>query len=110
MESMFALTRRSWWSTLWSHLKPEAPPEAESGCFGLFQGALWSRRVRGTEGLTLTCTEGRLWLTLDADPNDYVLEPGATLRLEQAGHVVVQALRPARFRLAKAAHPPPCPS
>ncbi|NVJ27223.1 DUF2917 domain-containing protein [Myxococcus sp. AM011] len=101
MESMFALSGRGWWSTLWNHLKPEAHPEAEAGCIRLFQGALWSRRLQASEGLSLTCTEGRLWLTFEQDSRDHVLEPGATLRLEQAGHVVVQALRPARFRLAK---------
>ncbi|AGC48943.1 hypothetical protein MYSTI_07671 [Myxococcus stipitatus DSM 14675] len=104
MQSMSALTRRGWLSTLWNQLRPEVPTDAETGAVALFQGALWSRHLDGSEGLSLTCTEGQLWLTFESDPRDYILEPGSTLRLAKPGLVVVQATRPSRMRLAKASH------
>ncbi|WP_338873405.1 DUF2917 domain-containing protein [Myxococcus stipitatus] len=101
MQSTSALSRRGWWGTLWNQLKPEVPTDAETGSVALFHGALWSRALQGHEGLSLTCVEGQLWLTFESDPRDYILEPGSTVRLAKPGLVVVQALRPSRFRLAK---------
>ncbi|WP_205507415.1 DUF2917 domain-containing protein [Myxococcus vastator] len=74
-------------------------PALNTGPVQLAQGTPWSVRTRGDEPLMLTCAEGTLWLTREGDARDYVLWPGDTLRLEHAGHVVVQALRPSRFCL-----------
>jgi hypothetical protein len=67
----------------------------------LARGALWSHRVRSACGLTLTCHEGWVWLTREGDAEDHVLAAGHTVRLDGPGLVVVQALRPARFELAR---------
>ncbi|MCE9671605.1 DUF2917 domain-containing protein [Myxococcus stipitatus] len=99
MERASSLTKRGWWSTRWEQQKREEPREHASGCVRLLQGAVWSQRLLGTEGLSLTCAEGLLWLTFEGDPRDYVLEPGVTVRLARAGHVVAQALRPSRLRV-----------
>lgn len=72
----------------------------------LAPGALWSHRVRSS-GDTLTCHEGRVWLTREGDAADHVLRVGDSVSLEGAGLVVVQALRPARFSLSPA-KPRPC--
>jgi len=77
-----------------------------TGPVRLAQGGLWSVRTTGRESLVLTCAEGELWLTYEGDPRDYVLRPGDSMRLERAGHVVVQALRTSRFCLRE--RPAPC--
>lgn len=69
----------------------------------LARDEVWGTHLQGDEPLVLTCDEGLLWLTLEGDSRDYVLGPGAAVKLETAGHVVVQALRPARFSLSRAA-------
>ncbi|WP_141329474.1 DUF2917 domain-containing protein [Myxococcus sp. AB025B] len=105
MESKLMSARRGLWSSLWSHLKPQARPGVETGGQGLHEGSLWSRRIQGDEGLLLTCTEGRLWLTFESDPRDYVLERGSSVPLDHGGQVVVQALRSARFCLGTSLSP-----
>ena len=40
----------------------------------------------------LTCLTGTLWLTLEPDPLDYVLESGDLFAREGDGKIVVQAL------------------
>lgn len=52
----------------------------------------------GLRGQELVCLEGCLWVTLDHQPQDIVLEPGQRL----AGvpqRRVVYALRPSRFEV-----------
>ena len=41
------------------------------------------------DGQRITCTAGRLWLTLENDPNDYVLRPQERLVIRNPGKVVV---------------------
>jgi hypothetical protein len=69
----------------------------------LARGALWSHRVH-SRGLALTCHEGWVWLTREGDAIDHVLAAGDTVRLDQPGLVVVQALRSARFELQNDTH------
>lgn len=69
-------------------------------------GALWSHRMR-SGGDTLTCHEGRVWLTREGDSADHVLKAGDSVSLGGAGLVVVQALRPARISLSPT-RPRPC--
>lgn len=48
---------------------------------------------------TLCVRNGRLWITVDGDPADYVLEMGEKLRLPRGKAAVVQALAPSAFSL-----------
>ena len=41
---------------------------------------------------SLACVEGRLWVTLEGDPEDYVLEAGQDLLLQGKGKLVVESL------------------
>ena len=45
------------------------------------------------------CESGSLWITLDADPRDYLLEPGQQFRREGSTGAIVYALTPARMAL-----------
>ena len=40
----------------------------------------------------VACADGTLWVTLDNDPRDFVLDPGDTLRVEPRHRVLVHAL------------------
>lgn len=90
-----------WMRTLAERRRPAARPDETAGAVGLPKGATWSMRVHADTLRALTCEAGLIWLTCEGDARDYVLGPGETLRLEMAGHVVVQALRSASFRLLR---------
>lgn len=70
----------------------------------LAAGGLWGMRLRGPSRV-FTCGEGEVWLTIEGDARDHVLRAGDSLRLP-TGHVVVQALRATRFRVASSAPEP----
>lgn len=48
----------------------------------------------------VTCDEGVLWLTVDGDPRDFVLEPGRTFETQDHGRVLIYALAPSRISIA----------
>ncbi|QSQ28523.1 DUF2917 domain-containing protein [Pyxidicoccus parkwayensis] len=82
-------------------LRPGARGDGSEGPLCLELGATWSAHLHGGQHLALTCADGQLWLTREGDARDYVLGPGDTVQVDAPGHVVVQALRAARFCLAK---------
>jgi hypothetical protein len=47
----------------------------------------------------IVCRQGRIWITQDQDPQDYVLSAGEFLVVTQPGAVVVEAMQPARFQV-----------
>lgn len=49
-------------------------------------------RLGDAHGLCLSSAGGTLWVTIDGDLNDYVLEPGETLRIESHAPTLVSAL------------------
>lgn len=51
-------------------------------------------------GLQLRCNEGTLWLTLDNDPRDVILEAGETFVGTEHRKGVVYALKEARLSVA----------
>lgn len=69
------------------------------GTVSLKEGTLWSHQVGASHHL-FTCREGQLWLTREGDAEDHILAAGDTLRLDQPGLLVVQALGPASFELS----------
>lgn len=62
-------------------------------------------RLDHPAGIQLTCREGSVWITLDDDPRDFVLEAGETFRTDQNRRALIYALQPARIGLAPAAMP-----
>lgn len=52
--------------------------------------------------LRIACTAGCLWLTLDGDLRDVVLEPGASFEAPQRRRVLLYAMEPSAFVLEAA--------
>lgn len=77
--------------------------EHPAGAVRLARDEVWGMHTSSGEPWVLTCEEGLLWLTREGDSRDFVLRPGDVVELDGPGHVVVQALRPARFLLTRAA-------
>jgi hypothetical protein len=57
-------------------------------------------------GLAVTCDEGVVWLTVDGDPRDFVVEPGQTFETQDHGRVLIYAFAPSRISIADAAPAP----
>jgi hypothetical protein len=57
-------------------------------------------------GLTVTCDEGALWLTVEGDLRDFVLEPGQTFKTQSDRTVLIYALAPSRISIADTAPAP----
>jgi hypothetical protein len=55
--------------------------------------------IPDASGVTITCRSGAVWITVDGDPNDYVLEAGQSFALHERGRVLVYALGAARIDL-----------
>lgn len=58
--------------------------------------------MRNAKGVRISCLEGALWITLDGDPADTIVEPGQSFRVDRAGTAVVLALRDSRVMLLPA--------
>lgn len=56
----------------------------------------------GTEGLTLRCLKGTIWLTV-GNGRDYLLQPGARFEVKRGMSAIAEALAPVEMRL----HPAP---
>ena len=48
----------------------------------------------------ILCTEGCLWLTLDDDPRDVILEPGDSFRTDEHRRALLYALQGSSFVLS----------
>jgi len=53
--------------------------------------------LRDLQGATISCLEGTLWITHDADPHDILLQPGQACALGSGA--AVQALKASRIAL-----------
>ena len=47
--------------------------------------------LRDAGGATVTCVSGNVWLTMEGDPRDVVLAPGASFTIERAGLTLLAA-------------------
>jgi hypothetical protein len=98
-----AFTFQDWMRALMERRRLAARGDGSTGPLCLERGGVWSARLHGGEHLTLTCTDGQLWLTCEGDSRDVVLGPGHTVHVDVPGHVVVQALRAARLHVSTSA-------
>ncbi len=68
------------------------------GRFALGEGALWLDRVSGATA-HLRVESGRLWVTLERSPRDFLLQAGDEIDLADGGLVVAEAVSPAEFEV-----------
>lgn len=61
------------------------------------------REVAAPMGVTVACLSGRVWITIDGDPRDVVLDPGEAFTVDRDQRTLVMALDEARFRCHVAA-------
>lgn len=61
--------------------------------------------IRGAQDTRIFCQSGSLWLTLEGDIRDVVLEPGESHAIGNGGLAVITALRPSVALLTQ--EPPP---
>lgn len=59
--------------------------------------------IAGGAGLRILCTAGSLWLTLDRDMRDVVLQPGDSFTPDSPRRLLLYAFEPSTFALADAA-------
>lgn len=55
--------------------------------------------VKQALGVTIECLEGSVWVTLDGDLRDLVLDAGQSCKIDRKRRVLIQALDTARVRL-----------
>jgi hypothetical protein len=63
--------------------------------------------LRDAQGTRITCQDGCLWVTLDHDPRDIVLEAGQSFTVPDRRRTLVYALQASRLALQA---PRPAPS
>lgn len=63
--------------------------------------AAWSQEVE--PGATLVVRAGSAWVTFEGDPEDHILDAGATFTAPARGRLAAQALSPLELELAAAA-------
>ena len=61
--------------------------------------------IADAAGVTLRCDQGTVWLTLDNDPRDIVLEAGEVFTTDDHRHALVYALSAATITLQAATQP-----
>jgi len=64
----------------------------------LARGALV--RIRDARGLLIAVREGRIWLTQEHDPNDVVVDPHDSFRLDRDGLAILSTCRESLIRLS----------
>jgi hypothetical protein len=55
-------------------------------------------------GHRVDCLEGCVWITLDSDPRDVVLQAGQSFTVDRDRRALVHALDPVRVRVTRPAH------
>ena len=64
------------------------------------------RRLHNAKGQRIEALSGALWVTIDNDPRDIVVEPGAGFSVDKNGDTLVSAMADARFVLLAPVAPP----
>lgn len=75
-------------------MRPSVQEIARDGILEIKHGA----------GMTLECLEGSVWVTLDGDMRDVILDAGHAFHVDREQRILIQALDSARVRLVQAPH------
>jgi hypothetical protein len=65
--------------------------------------------ITDAAGVRILCTAGCLWLTLDHDPRDVILQPGDSFEGEAPRRALLYAFEPSTFALSASARAGPQP-
>ena len=57
-------------------------------------------KLRDAADVTIACREGAIWVTLDNDPRDIVLEPGESFTGSEHRPAMIYALQPSSLALS----------
>lgn len=66
--------------------------------------------IADAAGLNIVCREGSLWLTLDDDPRDVVLDAGESFLTTEHRRALIYALSPSSLSVVHAVEPTPATS
>jgi hypothetical protein len=69
----------------------------------LAEGEAWSTHS-ARSGLVLRCESGKLWVTVEGDPEDHILLAPDSFTVPTHGRVAVLALSPASLEVVAAPH------
>jgi hypothetical protein len=53
-----------------------------------------------SKGRILSCSAGKLWVTLEHEPGDIILEANQSLDIDENGCVVISAIGPSIYKVA----------
>lgn len=81
-----------------SLLRHEEPRQLE-----LAEGEAWSTQSPRA-GLAVRCESGKLWLTVEGDPEDHILLAPDVFTVPTRGRVAVLALSPSSIEITPAPH------
>ena len=56
--------------------------------------------LQDAAGREVTCLSGRVWLTMEGDSRDIVLEPGATFMVDRGGATILAASLPSEVAVS----------
>jgi hypothetical protein len=65
--------------------------------------------VSDASAVALRCDDGCVWITLDDDPRDIVLEAGESFETDEPRHAIVYALKPSKLTLRTPGETPNAP-
>lgn len=60
--------------------------------------------IRQGADITIECLEGSIWVTLDGEMRDQILDAGDTFKVDSTKRILIQALDTARVRLLQPSH------
>lgn len=66
--------------------------------------------VSDASGVAVRCDQGSVWITLDNDPRDIVLEAGESFKTDERRRALIYALQPSRLTLKAAGQARPEPA
>jgi len=82
----------------WLERKALGAPRASSPVQALIKGSTLT--LQQPQGLRIDCVEGCVWITLDGDTRDTVLEAGSSFRADRQQRALVHALEPSQVRVS----------
>ena len=94
----------NWLHALVAHTVAPTRPSAQTQYFPQEIAKNDIREVKQAFGVTIECLAGSVWVTLDGDQRDVVLDAGQVFVVDRNQRTLLQALSTASVRLIKPVH------